>query len=283
MPALRCRIYVGAMALLLLGVAAELRAQVSAPRLVVENDHFTYWLPRDQRPDREYTSGVISHFPLRLPVSAPSLVSGGADPCTGRESRHTRCTVASARLGQKIYTPTPWRPRPDERPYAGWLFGGVTVAQVTAVRRRTFDLEVGVTGRPSFGEHLQTEVHRRMGHGTPKGWDEQIGFEPAFALRVAEGAVLLGTSPRAAVGAVVSGGVGATVGTLRTAADASLEARAGVRPPHPWWPGGGSTSGPIAAYGIGGVTQHVVARDLMLDGSTFREAPAWSAARSSPS
>jgi lipid A 3-O-deacylase len=262
-----------ALALLVSCLPLGLGAQVSPYEIVVENDHFTYWLPSDQRPDREYTSGVISRVPLRQPVPLLRAVAEGAAPCTGREFSDEGCTTTSLRLGQKIYTPTPWRPEPGERPYAGWLFAGITVDRATETRQRTIDLEVGVTGRPSLGEAVQTAVHQRMGHGSPHGWGEQIAFEPAFVLRVAENRMLLETPQGTPVGARVSGGIGAAFGTLRTAADAALEVRAGLRPPHPWRTGAGTRGNRLAVYGVAGIAQHLVLRNLMLDGSLFRAGP----------
>jgi lipid A 3-O-deacylase len=249
----------------------QLAAQLAPYQITVENDHFSYWLPREERTDREYSNGVLMRFPLASVLPIVSVLAGEARPCTGRETSMQPCTSASLSVGQKIYTPTPWRPKAGERPYAGWLFSAIEVERTTSERQRQLGLEVGVTGRPSLGEKIQTVVHERRGHGAPVGWDQQLGFEPAFSVHATESLVLAASPRDAALGALVTGSFTGAVGTLLTGAAAGVEVRAGLRPPHPWRQSAGGRNAAISLYGVGGVTQHAVLRNLMLDGNTFRE------------
>jgi hypothetical protein len=249
-------------------VPSTLPAQ-SPYQVTIDNDYFAYWLPRQARPDREYTSGVILHFPLDTISPALQALTGALLACAEpkRRPRLRPCATARTTVGQKIYTPTAWRPAAGERPYAGWLYGSLDLTRATADRRREIGVEVGFTGRPSLGETVQSAVHRKLGHGSPIGWDGQVAFEPAFVVRGSESRVLAASPPGGTLGVLTTGGAGAAVGTAYTGAHASLELRAGVRPPHPWRdpPVGG-----VSLYVVAGVSQHLVLRNLTLDGNTFR-------------
>jgi lipid A 3-O-deacylase len=270
-----CRRSLGVAALVLTGqllLAAPLDAQAAAYRLTFENDYFTFWLPRSERPDREYSNGVVLHFPAPSFVSATPRLAG-APACTGAEWSTDPCVSASLAIGHRIYTPTPWRPLPGERPYAGWLFSAVEVERSTSQRRRQIGLEVGITGRASLGQAIQTFVHDRRGYGGPVGWEDQIGFEPAFSVRAMESRLLATPVGNAGLGALVGGSIGASLGTLHSGASAGVEARAGVRPPHPWRPGERVARSGLSLYALAGASQHLVVRNLMLDGAAFRDSP----------
>jgi lipid A 3-O-deacylase len=249
-----------------------LDAQAAAYQLTLDNDHFTYWLPRAERPDKEYSNGIAIRLPAAPVIASAGALIGDVDACTGLEAPAQACGRASVTFGHQIYTPTPWRPLPGERPYAGWLFSTLEIERVTSERRRQVALEVGITGRESLGEAVQTYVHSKRGYGGPIGWEDQIGFEPAFSVHALESKVLATSSEESALGGSVSGSIGASLGTLRTGGSAGVAFQAGLRPPHPWRSTDHSWAAP-SLYVVGGATQHFVARDLMLDGTVFRASP----------
>jgi len=105
-------------------------------------------------------------------------------------------------VGQSIFTPRDTEaavPDPDDRPYAGWLYGGVT----WVVERRdrghvildTFQANVGIVGPAAFGDEVQNQFHRIIGDDPLNGWDFQLDNEPGIEL-VYERRVQLWTSPR---------------------------------------------------------------------------------------
>ena len=89
-------------------------------------------------------------------------------------------------FGQSVFTPKDTAredPDPDDRPYAGWLYGGVGLIQDTD-RRRLDHLELlaGVIGPDAFGEEAQNDYHQFIGVDKSRGWDEQLHNEPGVML-----------------------------------------------------------------------------------------------------
>ncbi len=255
---------------LIASVAPASAQHVVPTGVVIDNDHFAYWLPPADRPDREYTHGLRISYSLDPQPSLSRVVAPNASPCDGYESPHQPCTTVGLHLRQQIFTPTPWKPEPGERPYAGWLAAGLDVDIASEWQRGTYGLEIGVTGRPSLAEAMQTRVHRWMGHGDPVGWEEQIAFEPAFTVHATRGVLLMRTTPEFPVGINLAASGGAAAGTARTGLHAGAEARAGIRPPHPWKQRTARGAPAWTLYGIAAVRQDLVLRNLMLDGNTFR-------------
>ncbi|AEI67332.1 lipid A deacylase LpxR family protein [Corallococcus macrosporus] len=145
--------------------------------------------------DRLYTNGVrLEHYgeydgcrsiarTLRLPA--------------GVEHRY----LCGGSLAQNMYTPSRIVPLPDQavfpdpndRPYGGWLHGGILFQHIRAGRepadssRLTLQATVGVTGPASGAAQTQRWLHRTLnnlfGHTVariPVGWEKQLPTEPAF-------------------------------------------------------------------------------------------------------
>jgi hypothetical protein len=88
-------------------------------------------------------------------------------------------------IGQNMYTPSDTSvkdPDPKDRPYCGWLYGGIGFHNMTERWLDVLELNVGVIGPWSYAEQMQTWVHRVRGCGLPKGWSHQIGNEPEVNL-----------------------------------------------------------------------------------------------------
>jgi hypothetical protein len=87
--------------------------------------------------------------------------------------------------GQTMYTPndiTVATPQPGERPYAGWLFGGLSLTADSGDRLDTIELHAGVVGPASGAEFVQRNWHAQIGSPDPKGWDHQLANEPGLML-----------------------------------------------------------------------------------------------------
>lgn len=87
-------------------------------------------------------------------------------------------------VGQAIYTPEHKHlsdPLPTERPYAGYLYG--EKSQTYLVNEDTinlFRLQAGIVGPHSYAEQVQSGFHSLIGDSIPQGWDHQLHDEPAL-------------------------------------------------------------------------------------------------------
>ena len=85
-------------------------------------------------------------------------------------------------LGQQIYTPSDIQTTTlleQERPYAGFLYGGLALHSKTDVILDTLEIVLGVVGPAAKAELAQNTVHDFRNIPTAKGWDNQIHNEPA--------------------------------------------------------------------------------------------------------
>jgi len=58
----------------------------------------------------------------------------------------------------------------DDRPYAGWLYGGVGFVSVSDERLDNIELNVGMVGGASFAEDVQKTWHKWFDFQRPNGW-----------------------------------------------------------------------------------------------------------------
>ncbi|MEL6364970.1 MAG: lipid A deacylase LpxR family protein [Pseudomonadota bacterium] len=105
-------------------------------------------------------------------------------------------------FGQSIFTPRDIEravPDREDRPYAGWLYGGVTYVVERRRNERvvldTFQANLGMVGPSAFGDEVQNQFHRWIGDDPANGWDFQLDNEPGLEL-LYERRIQLWTSPR---------------------------------------------------------------------------------------
>jgi hypothetical protein len=199
--------------------------------LHVENDVLA-------RSDRFYSNGIrLEHFGeydrCRELARALGFPGGIEDryPCGGS-------------LAQNMYTPSrivpnedelPW-PDPSDRPYGGWLQGGLLFHYLHAPEqpedssRLTLQATVGVTGPAAFAGETQRAWHSALNHlfgrtvaRLPVGWEKQLPTEPAFHLAALREKTLL-WSPYVDA----SWSAGAMLGTVFVNASLGATVRAGV-------------------------------------------------------
>lgn len=203
-------------------------------------------------------------------------------------------TTIGVVLGQNVYTPNDIRlarAQDQDRPYAGWLYGGVMFSKQkmngegrTDDRQETVELDAGVVGDPSLGRSFQTRWHRFIGSPRPRGWSHQIRFEPGLVAMyerrdraVFEDDLPLGTEFD------LLPGYGASVGNVDTHAGASARVRFGLNLPRDFGVNTISTTAmEVADKGLGdrpsvhlfGAAEgRAVARNIFLDGNTFGDGP----------
>lgn len=71
---------------------------------------------------------------------------------------------------------------PDDRPYGGWLrYSSLFEARTNRAHHRV-EGSIGVIGELSMAEEIQKKVHEIVDSKEPRGWDNQLGNEPAVHL-----------------------------------------------------------------------------------------------------
>jgi lipid A 3-O-deacylase len=192
-------------------------------------------------------------------------------------------------FGQSVFTPQDTAredPDPSDRPYAGWLYGGVGLIQDTD-RRRLDHLELlaGVIGPDAHGEEAQNDWHQFIGVDKSRGWDEQLHNEPGVLMSYErKWRFLQPIGGGFAVDAIPE--LGITVGNVMDYVEAggmlrfgkNLEADYGpqrIRPAlsgTPYFNSDYLTAGdPFGFYFFVGTQGRAVGRNVFLDGNTFRD------------
>lgn len=182
------RTTLAAAAAVLLGlVALPAQAQNLAPvawDFTLENDKW------GDGADRHYTHGTRI---ARSSDATPQWIRRLAAPF-----RCLACTSPGEfklELGQEIYTPeNTWTTAlvVDDRPYAGWAYGAMTLSGERAVggRRRALNevrLEVGVIGPAAGASRTQALMHRERDIDVAQGWSHQLENEPGAVLTYKRG------------------------------------------------------------------------------------------------
>ena len=267
------------LAVVLAPLALDRQVNAQGPwRLMVQadNDAFNFWRSIIDRPDEEYTNGDRVTFESGRAPWWGKRFAPNRTPCTGLETSGERCLVTAFTVGQEMYTPEPGREPgriedwQDERPYAAWLYASAAGRVLGDQSLRSFEITLGVTGPPAFGELAQRTAHSLTGvySRDPVGWETQVGFEPGIMLSAREarriarysrsGRPVLELIPHAAM----------SVGNILTAAELGFDARVGTSLSHPWWTGDWRSRAPVEVYVVGGARGRGVARDITLDGNT---------------
>ena len=252
------------------GVVVPAAAQTGIT-LSADNDYFNFWQAPHRRSDVDYTQGMA--ITVRRPGRVPHALRwiGGGPPCEDTTPAHTACTRLGISLGQQIYTP--WYDTavllPGDRPYAGWLYVTGEVRRESLTALDAFALTVGVTGRPSLAEPVQTQFHRMFGFREPHGWEQQLPFEPGFQLGLDGARRLLHVGRDRGLGIGVGPTWRAQAGTVTVAGTAGVVAVVGWRAPPPWPGPRADRMAGLGVYAKVGVEGSLVARDLFLDGTVL--------------
>ncbi len=192
-------------------------------------------------------------------------------------------------LGQHIYTPSDIETDQllkDERPYAGFLYGGLALHSKTPSRLDTMEIVLGLVGPSALGKQAQNGVHRLRSLDLARGWVHQLEDEPVLRCAWQRKWRLWQWRTESRMGADLISGAGLTVGNVRTGINAGGEFRFGFRIPRDFGsdvirPGAGISAplpdgeqkqiGPFGVHVFGGVQLEGVARNLFLDGNTWRD------------
>lgn len=264
--------------------------------LQVENDLFANFA----NTDRHYTNGLQAAWLSRPQTGLPGwLADFSAPPVysllfpTGNfDKKSQRVGIA---LGHAIFTPddtSTTLPQPDDRPYAAWAHMTFSLQSVRASSitgeawQDQWKLDLGVVGPAAQGEFVQNNWHDLIGAEEANGWGNQIrdevginlSFERAWRSSTFDTPRLAGLQTDFIPYTIVS------LGNVQTYAGLGGTLRLGFSLPDDFGPtriypgvGGSEWFEPSAAgcncYLFAGVEGRGIARDIFLDGNTFRDSP----------
>lgn len=234
---------------------------------------FSFYWENDAiaRSDRHYTQGAgfsyytaDDNFPRWMKATSTALPSVGLD---------VQAQKAGFVVAQEVYTPENLRTSAllkEDQPYAGWLFGslilqrrGTGYREIPAIE--TLRVDIGVVGPESLAEETQ-----KTWHGIdPKGWKNQLSFEPGLNVRYHRSYLLawpaagsewrIDLIPYAAV----------DLGNISTLAKLGSTARLGYNIPNEFAAGKGDGRVHYGVYLFSGLEGRLVGRNIFLDGNSF--------------
>lgn len=255
--------------------AAERNAERpwSAVSLRWENDAFG-------GTDANYTNGMS----LAVTTTGSGLIGrvwDVAGPATGSR-------FSSYDVGQLQFTPSNLdlsTPDPNDRPYAGFLYLGVTSFLQRADSMHGIKLFAGVLGPLSQSEEAQSLSHHILGDKKPEGWGHQLKNEPILNFLYEYRHRFRLTPPESPFGIEFIPAGGAMLGNFLIQSQVSGQIRAGYRLPDDFGTtvlrGLGFLPFPREAdgrpewgfYTYAGGGASFVAWNVTLDGNTFARSP----------
>ncbi len=265
---------IAAIACLPIAVQAEPRQDpASIYTFQVENDSAS---TQTGTSDRYYTNGVRLGYTSGT-TNVPEFLSSASRAVWGDGVQRV-----SIDLSQLLFTPVNKRldpPDPRDRPYAGYLRVGLAVIHDKDNSRSVLGASLGVIGPGALGHITQNGFHSLIGDPEARGWSSQLQNEPAIEL-LAERTYRLPIVQFAGFEVDALPALTVGVGTVRDYVQAGASLRFGqglqsdfgaprIRPgmsgSDPYTP-----TRPFAWYVFAGADGQAVARDVFLDGSTFR-------------
>jgi hypothetical protein len=285
------------LAVIVIPVCASLSAQVQAADVCSQG---TRPPVVNLRVDNDIVGGQDQGYSngLQVTLVSPNLRDYTTDPCLPRPAQWINRHLSALQpdgfeqrnmigtFAHGIFTPTDYDRRDlieDDRPYAAVLLFGVGYSARNEDRLHTTQLQVGVLGPAAMGEQVQNGVHGVIGADKFRGWDHQLENEPVFRIvheRMRRYAPEAGES---GWGWDAISHYGGSFGNLTTYANAGGELRFGRNLPNdfgstPLRPAGENTA-PVSeshrfmpgVHLFLHVDARLVARDISLDGNTFRD------------
>jgi len=260
--------------------SGEKRKEIGTFEVKFENDLFS-------GADQHYTNGI--RFSYLSPEGNTFEPLQYISDLFKTETKHTkRSSRIGMALGHEIYTPQD-RYRTDlivyDRPYAGWLYGGLSLHTVIDWKNARKDLEsieldVGVVGPSAYGEQIQNYVHKVRLIDPFDGWGNQLKNELGVALHYERKwrffhPVLLGPLEFDAIPHA-----GVSLGNVVTQSNVGGALRWGKNLPRDFGPPSLIQAGttfdrkpdePYSVFLFATAEGRYVAHNIFLDGNTFRD------------
>jgi hypothetical protein len=234
--------------------------------------------------DQNYTNGVrLTYFDLN--ANFPAFAHKIADAVPTFDLNRTSSIYYS--IGQNLYTPDDISSRtqdPDDRPWAGFLYGSVGMATLTGNHIDELEATVGIVGPLALGEQVQKAVHKHITDSPiPKGWNNQLENEPGLILSWQRRWPRAFYAETNGLTLTASPYFGTSLGNIYTYGAAGLSFR--LSSSHSQWsdtpvrvrpamPGTGFFEVPERGwdwYLFAGVEGRAVARNIFIDGNTFED------------
>ncbi len=228
--------------------------------------------------DRYYTVGwkVAAIFERRAesPIAFPF------------RNEKTKYHYMAFTMGQQVFTPRNQATTEllkDDRPYAGWLYGSAAWHQLNGKTITSAELQLGTIGPRAGGENVMNIFHSLIGNKLANGWANQLHNEWGIVLAMEKKWRFMKSDlPYNLQGDVIPF-AGGTLGNIHTYANAGVQFRLGWNLPDDM---GAARIRPAAehalriypvaahsgwqSYFLAGVETQLVARNIFLDGNTFK-------------
>lgn len=208
-------------------VPASAQSRLATHVVIFENDTIA-------NTDRQYTNG-IQYARMRPRSDLPWWTRWFLQPmtvCSSPTQGGCHDVRGGFFVGQLMFTPDDISivaPIFNDRPYAGWLYGGVSFDAVNRrnTRAHRVEIAVGVVGEESLAEQAQTLIHDAFGFKTPRGWDNQLRFEPGLEIEYEWTQALVHSASGGQRWFDLSLGLGVNLGNIVTLGHGGLTARLG--------------------------------------------------------
>jgi len=278
----------------------------------IENDSFSYGPPTDANyTNGILITATRSHDPCsneqcdNQPLG--NIIDGLNifEPSNEEYESGNAQSLVTYGIGQEFWTPDDISDPEiihDDRPYGGFLnavleinnqhISGIAMGDWAEDKMRSIKVRVGVIGPYSFAEDVQTIWHEVCACTTPEGWDNQLRSEIGITYSIRQDnrhfPVALKSSSAPIFDVVSFGEI--TLGNVYSGIDLGGALRFGHNLPREFMPDTqlpvltALDSNPITnprvssdagfyLYGFIGMEGRLVARDIFLDGNTFRDSP----------
>ncbi|NQW01975.1 MAG: lipid A deacylase LpxR family protein [Rhodospirillales bacterium] len=261
-------------------IAEPAEKELGTLSLKFENDLFS-------GADQHYTNGVrLSWLSPEGDTFRPlQTIRDLLEEIAQDENKTTRFGLSA---GQDMYTPKDSKAREllvDDRPYAGWLYGGLSLHTVSdhgqgRMDQESVEVNVGIIGPWSLAEVNQDFVHSVRSIEKFNGWDNQLHNEPGLLINYERKWRLFDPIKWGGTGFDAIPHAGASLGNVMTGANAGGAVRWGWNLPKDFGPPGLIHSvspldrrpdESISFYAFASLQGRFVAHNIFLDGNTFRD------------
>lgn len=259
---------------------------------------FLLYLENDSRriggpgSDSAYTNGfkfTSIYSENKIPIWARPFLDLSVDLKKELQKSETNFGLS---VGHQIYTPRNTRENQlirNDRPYAAWLYLGFAAYFSNETHAHSVELDVGIVGPEAMGEKIQNGFHQIIGTYDAEGWDNELQTEPTLQLSYQQRLKFLELKRSADKTYFdILPYYGGAFGNVRIDAHVGGLVRFGTHIPDDFGPtrpsagDGNSYINPsrfktlkrldekMGLYGFAGGRGVLVARDIFLDGNTFR-------------
>lgn len=256
--------------------------------VINENDYYA------SNDDQHYTQGArLSYLSGRVSPNGfwdtPFQFFAAHTPLFGGAEARRKYGFS---VGQNMFTPRNTQSTvagTNDRPYAAWLYGGFNLLQESATPSHhtleNLEIQAGVVGRWALGGVTQNDFHQFIGVKPALGWQNQLENEPGVIISYERkwrfqqrlyGNLAVDIIPEAGVSA----------GNILTYGQGSVMVRFGqnlaadygpsrIRPSLSGtsWFDATQLDGKFGWYIFAGTQGRAVARNIFLDGNSFKNSP----------